>query len=190
MKMIKLSCTLALALVFSVAVTGCHGHKPKLNPMGARVNPPPQEPGPGPTFGNQGGGDQSTPLTGQEDRQTLAAQSIYFNYDSAAVKKAERAKLDAVAQYLSNNRDAKLKIEGNCDERGTEGYNRSLGEKRALSARGALVKMGISASRIVTISNGKDQPKDPGHAESSWSQNRRDDFIIIHEGAGGNVNGS
>src|SRR5581483_3969881 len=157
MKMIKLSSILTLALIAAMAGTGCAHRTGHMTNMPSLKNPAPPEPSDAGTLNNNnaGGGSEPAPFNNPaEDRQTLAAQSIYFNYDSAAVKKTERSKVDAVAQALKSDSSAKLKIEGNCDERGTEEYNRALGEKRALAARGALVKMGISASRISTISNG------------------------------------
>jgi peptidoglycan-associated lipoprotein len=81
---------------------------------------------------------------------------------------------------LAANANDKLLIEGNCDERGTEEYNRALGERRALAAREALAKAGVSPDRIRTISYGKDKPANPGHDEAAWKANRRDDFILLH----------
>jgi peptidoglycan-associated lipoprotein len=78
----------------------------------------------------------------------------------------------------------KLLIEGHCDERGTEEYNRALGERRALALREALAKAGVSPDRIRTISYGKDRPVNPGHDESAWAQNRRGEFILLHPKAG------
>ncbi len=76
--------------------------------------------------------------------------------------------------------NAKLLIEGHCDERGTEEYNRSLGERRALALREALAKDGVDAGRIRTISYGKDQPEDAGHDEAAWNKNRRGVFVLCH----------
>ena len=87
--------------------------------------------------------------------------------------------LQSVAQQLQSNPADKLFIEGNCDERGTEEYNRSLGERRALAAREALAGLGIDPMKIRTISYGKDKPADPGHDEAAWAKNRRDDFVLL-----------
>ena len=70
-------------------------------------------------------------------------------------------------------------IEGHCDERGTEGYNLSLGDKRANSLREYLVNLGVSPERIHTVSFGEAQPADNGHNESAWAKNRRGEFIFI-----------
>ena len=114
-----------------------------------------------------------------QDHDKLAAQTIHFAYDSAVVRDSEQANIQAVAQELQNNANEALLVEGNCDERGTEEYNRSLGERRALAAREALAKLGINPDRVREISYGKDKPADPGHDDAAWSKNRRDDFVVL-----------
>ena len=105
-----------------------------------------------------------------QDRAALAAYTIHFAFDSAVIRSSEQANLQSVASGLSSDPSTKLLIEGNCDERGTEEYNRSLGERRALAAREALAKLGVDPMRVRTISYGKDKPVDPGHDEAAWSQ--------------------
>jgi peptidoglycan-associated lipoprotein len=119
-----------------------------------------------------------------EDRAALAAYTIHFAFDSAAIKSSEQSNLEASAAALKADANTKLLIEGNCDDRGTEEYNRSLGERRALAAREALAKDGIDPSRVRTLSFGKDKPADPGHDEAAWAKNRRDDFVLLHPKAG------
>jgi len=109
----------------------------------------------------------------------LKAQTIYFDYDKSAIKASEQGKLEDVAAYMKSHGDVALRTEGNCDERGTEEYNRSLGERRALAAREYLVKLGVDATRIDTVTYGEDKPVDPGHNEEAWSKNRRDDFVVL-----------
>jgi peptidoglycan-associated lipoprotein len=113
------------------------------------------------------------------DETIFKAYSVYFDYDRSAIKSSERSKLEAVADHLKGQPTHKLKIEGNCDERGTEGYNLALGERRALAAREYLVKLGITPDRIYTISFGESRPVELGHNEASWSKNRRDDFVLL-----------
>ena len=190
MKIMKLTCSLAFALAIALAVTGCRNHKP----VGVTRLPGSNsglvgEPGAGGTMNaSEPGGGATASLEEFEnmnaDRAALASHTVYFAYDSAAVRKSEKANLEAVAAALSADRSAKLLIEGHCDERGTEEYNRSLGERRALALRGALAKHGIDPSRIRTISYGKDKPADPGHDESAWSKNRRGEFVLLHPKAG------
>ena len=118
------------------------------------------------------------------DPTALAAYTVHFAFDSAAVKKSENANIQAVASKLSADSSAKLLIEGNCDERGTEEYNRSLGERRALALRQALAKAGVDPMRIRTISYGKDKPVDPANNEAAWAKNRRGDFVLLHPKSG------
>jgi peptidoglycan-associated lipoprotein len=112
-----------------------------------------------------------------QDPEKLAAYTVHFKFDSAIVQDSEQANVASVGQALSANPAAKLLIEGNCDERGTEEYNRSLGERRALALREALAKIGIDPLRIRTISYGKDKPVDPGHDQAAWAKNRRGQFV-------------
>ncbi len=196
MKTTKLIFPLVLALAATLATTGCK-HKPVGITQLPGQNPnPPGETGPPTTLppgtpinpDNQPGGG---PMAGAEtfdnmlaDRAALASDTIHFAYDSSVIRTSEKASLAAVAQALSSDSSAKLLIEGNCDERGTEEYNRSLGERRALAAREALAKLGVDPMRIETRSFGKDKPVNPGHDESAWSQNRRDDFVLLHPKTG------
>ncbi len=87
--------------------------------------------------------------------------------------------LDRIADFLKKHPNVKIRIEGNCDERGTIEYNLALGEKRALAAKNYLVSKGIDPSRIAIISYGKSRPLDPRHNEYAWAKNRRDHFVII-----------
>jgi peptidoglycan-associated lipoprotein len=119
-----------------------------------------------------------------QDDKTLAAYTIHFAFDSAVIRDSDQASLQAVAAALNQNQNDQLLVQGNCDERGTEEYNRSLGERRALAAREALAGMGVSPDRVHEISFGKDKPVDPGHDEAAWSKNRRDDFILLIPKAG------
>ena len=114
-----------------------------------------------------------------EDAQALKTDTVYFDFDSSVLKASEKPKVAAVADYLKANAVVAVKVEGNCDERGTEEYNRSLGERRALAVREELIRLGIDPTRVDTISYGKDKPAVPGHDEAAWKENRRDDFIVL-----------
>jgi peptidoglycan-associated lipoprotein len=85
----------------------------------------------------------------------------------------------AVADHLKANATAAVEVDGHCDERGTEEYNRALGERRALAVREELILMGVDGQRVVTKSFGEDRPIDPGHDESAWKKNRRAEFILL-----------
>jgi peptidoglycan-associated lipoprotein len=192
MKTIKLIFPLAFALVLTLAATGCHTHQPQgVTPLPGPRNGTPNDLNGGGTLSgtqNQVGGGNTANLEEFEnmieDRAALANYTVYFAYDSAAVRKSEQSNLQSVASALSADANAKLLIEGHCDERGTEEYNRSLGERRALALREALAKLGVDPSRVRTISYGKDRPADPGHDESAWSKNRRGEFVLLHPKTG------
>ncbi len=190
MKMMKLVYPMAFVLALTLAATGCRNHKPYgVTPIPNSQTGLPNDLGPGNTLNSKlAGGGPLADISGfdnmTEDRAALAAYTIHFAFDSAAIREREQANLQAVASALNSDPSTKLTIEGNCDERGTEEYNRSLGDRRALAARQALAKMGVDPARIRTLSYGKDKPVDPGHDESAWSQNRRDDFVLLHPKTG------
>jgi peptidoglycan-associated lipoprotein len=112
------------------------------------------------------------------DRTAFQAYTVYFEFDLATVRGGELTKLDSVAKALTEMGNAKVQIEGHCDERGTEEYNRSLGERRALAIRELLVQKGVQADRVFTISYGEDKPAVAAHTDAAWSKNRRGEFIL------------
>lgn len=105
--------------------------------------------------------------------------NIYFDFDSAVLKPAAKDELKKIASFLSEKPSVKIRIEGNCDERGTNEYNIALGERRAVSAKNYLVSLGISPMHIMTLSFGEENPADPEHNEAAWAKNRRDEFNIV-----------
>jgi peptidoglycan-associated lipoprotein len=107
------------------------------------------------------------------------AEAVYFDFDKSFIRLEYRAVLKKKAEFLKDNEDIRIRIEGNCDERGTNEYNLALGERRANSAKGFLASLGVSPDRIETISYGEERPLALGHGEGAWSQNRRDDFVIM-----------
>lgn len=163
---------------------------------GGRTTPPdtgPMRSGGDTTGGNVAGTTVPTgpegqiPLTGarsiegrQQDREKYRQQTVYFDFDRSTVKPSEASKVQEIAnRFRTEDAGTDLLIEGHCDERGTEGYNQALGERRALAVREMLVALGVPADRIHTVSFGKDRPADPGHAESAYSKNRRGEFILV-----------
>jgi peptidoglycan-associated lipoprotein len=197
MKITQLIYPLTIALAATLA-TGCKHTPTRVTPLPGEVAPAPVDNGTGNTLGsnpgvvsssnNQTGGGTAANLNDfdnmTQDRAALAADTVHFAFDSAVIRDSESANIQAVATALSSDPSTKLIIEGNCDERGTEEYNRALGERRALAAREALAKLGIDPMRVRTISYGKDKPADPGHDESAWKANRRDDFVLLHPKVG------
>ena len=111
----------------------------------------------------------------------LAKRSIYFDFDKSNIKPEFNPLVEAHAGYMTSHASATIRIEGNCDERGSREYNLALGPRRADSLRKAMVLLGVSDTRIETISWGEEKPRAMGHNEAAWSQNRRDDIIYTHE---------
>lgn len=101
---------------------------------------------------------------------------IHFEFDKSNILDGDKSDLQGIAAYMKRHPDVRLRIDGNCDERGTAEYNMALGERRAESAKKYLVELGVSAGRISLISFGKEKPLDPGHTEAAWAKNRRDHF--------------
>ena len=98
---------------------------------------------------------------------------VYFAFDSDALIETEQQKLNNIAEFMGNNPALGLVIEGHCDQRGTDEYNRSLGERRANAIRTYLVGRGVADNRIRTVSFGKDKPAVQGSGEEVWKKNRR-----------------
>jgi peptidoglycan-associated lipoprotein len=192
MKLVKLINLTVLAMGITI-LAGCQMgvqkptviHGSRVNPGDINMkNPPIYMPQPVTTSTTEPTG--FTPPVGgdkfagwPEDAMTLKPQTVYFELDKSTVKPSEHSKLEAVVNYLKSNPTKAVRVEGNCDERGTEEYNRSLGERRALSAREYLIQSGIDPERVPTVTNGEDKPAQTGHSESAWSKNRRDDFIVL-----------
>ena len=196
MKTMKIIYPLALALAVMLA-TGCKHQPLNVTPMPRGITLPPREYVPPTMPDTNPTGPKINPFSNPfsseipqapqnvfdgmiEDTNALAAYAIHFPYDSAAIRDSEKMNLQSVAAELATDPATKLLVTGNCDERGTEEYNRALGERRALAAREALAKLGLDPMRVRTISYGKDQPVDPGHDKAAWQKNRRDEFILLH----------
>ena len=192
--------TLLLTVVIATGVVGCKKKMDRVTPLpgyggSAKIGDAPPGgltggntvPG-GNNIGGTGTGPGDViPQTGNrsidgrpQDRTKYAPQTVYFEYDRSNVKASEAAKVQEVAaKFKGEDAATDLLIEGHCDERGTEEYNRSLGERRALALRELLVAAGIPADRIHTVSFGKDKPVEPLRSEAAYSKNRRGEFILI-----------
>ena len=106
----------------------------------------------------------------------LAKRSVYFPFDVSAVQAEDKPVVEAHAKYLSEHPDRKVRVEGNCDERGSSEYNLALGQRRANSVKKMLELGGAKASQIETVSYGKEKPVCTEHNEACWKQNRRSDI--------------
>ena len=105
-------------------------------------------------------------------------ENVHFEFDSAVLSDEARVVLTGKAEYLREHQDVMIKIEGHCDERGTDAYNMALGERRADAVKKFLVNMGIGAERLNTISYGEERPLEMGQNEDAWAKNRRAEFVL------------
>ncbi len=111
--------------------------------------------------------------------QQITDGRVLFAFDKYSIQPQYQEVLKNKAELMKKFSTIRVRIEGNCDERGTQEYNLALGERRARAAYDYLMTMGVPASQLETVSFGKENPAVQGHGESAWSQNRRDDFRVI-----------
>ena len=121
----------------------------------------------------------SKPLGISEGRTTEGMLPVYFDFDSSAIRKDQGPRVEFNAEFIKKKKDYDIKIEGNCDSRGTNEYNMALGERRALSVKKYLVNLGVDEAKLSTISYGEERMLLHGHDELSWAQNRRADFVVV-----------
>lgn len=151
-----------------------------------RKTPPPSEVSPG-GLGTPGMGETTLPSPGERTEDRLAGkgeggplQDIQFAYDSFDLSSVARDTLRTNANWLQSNSQARVEVEGHCDERGTTEYNLALGAKRARAARDYLVTLGVAPDRLSTISYGEELPRCRESTESCWQQNRRTHFLVLN----------
>ena len=192
MKLTKFTTLAVIGISMMVSVSGCRKNPEYMTRIpGGRIGKPvDNSPAPPLNAGDQLGSQTNKDFGGYPmsniDRsnwvahaEILQADTVHFNYDSSVVKSSEKPLVTAVSDYLKANGTHAVRVEGHCDERGTEEYNRSLGERRALALRELLITLGIDSSRVETATFGKDRPVDSGHDESAWKKNRRGEFIVL-----------
>jgi peptidoglycan-associated lipoprotein len=186
-----------VGLILMVAVVGCRKRPGYLTPLPGAKAGSVQDPSMAGQLGTGSEGLNTSNLAEgvpfgdpskydgwNENAEIFRNNTVYFAFDSSAVQGSERAKVAAVADYLKANNSAPrtaIRVEGHCDERGTEEYNRALGERRALAVREELISQGVDPNRVVTVSYGEDRPAATGSGESVWRQNRRGEFILLTE---------
>lgn len=164
--------TLTAAIVASLALGACASKAPKQLPP---------DPGPAVSTGSTQG-ESSAPAPGSQAdfvAQMMGQDTIYFDTDKFNVDSADQAALQAQATWLLKYPGKRATVEGHADERGTREYNLALGERRANAAKNFLVSLGVDASRLTTVSYGKERPVALGSDEESWAKNRRAVTITI-----------
>ena len=133
--------------------------------------------GAGATTGATMGGSNAL----RDPRNPLSRREIFYDLDSYTVRDEYKPLLEAHAAYLKANRSARIKVEGNTDERGSREYNLSLGQKRSESVKRVLTLLGVSDTQIDTVSFGEEKPRNPASNESAYSENRRCDLAYAGE---------
>lgn len=168
----------ATVIVALLAMAACASDKTK-NAGSEGTSGSSSSPYKGPNAGSAGSSVVGAPTeTGQGAGGAVPTEAtIHFPFDSSEIDQAGQQVVQAWGQYLNANPSLKVRLEGNCDERGTREYNVGLGERRANAVRQALTASGVSDRQLSVISYGEERPVANGHDEASWSQNRR---VEIH----------
>jgi peptidoglycan-associated lipoprotein len=191
------SCAILCALAFMSAALGCFGKNDRPAATTAAPPPPSQRQSTAPPARTEppiaqpsAEDTDDSSLTNFRDPDNIFGRTldeinadspladIRFDFDSAVLLESAKATLDHHADWLKRYPSVTLLVEGHCDERGTVEYNLALGERRATVAYNYLMSLGIPATRLKTISYGKEFPVDPGHTEEAWARNRRAHFQI------------
>lgn len=141
---------------------------PKPAPVAAREEPR-AEPAPAPVARTE-----VDPLN--DPNSILAKRSTYYPFDVSVVQEEDKPVVQAHAKYLSEHANRNVRLEGNCDERGSTEYNLALGQRRADGVKKMLQLGGAKASQLESVSYGEEKPRASGHDEASWAQNRRTDI--------------
>lgn len=160
-----------LLLAGALAISACASKAPKELP-----------PEPGPATTTQAPPSDVGPVAGSQAdfaAKMMGSDTVYFDTDKYDIDSTDQAALAKQAQWLTQYPAKRATIEGHCDERGTREYNLALGERRANAAKNYLVSLGVDASRITTVSYGKERPVAMGSDETAWAQNRRAVTVTI-----------
>ena len=127
-------------------------------------------------------GKDLTSLAALKDpKSILSKRSVFFDYDQYVIKEEFRPLLEAHARFLAANAKMKILIQGNADERGSREYNLALGQKRADAVKKSLILLGAKEDQLEAVSLGEEKPRNPGHDEAAWAENRRGDLLYSGE---------
>jgi peptidoglycan-associated lipoprotein len=135
--------------------------------------------GTGAGTGTTASGAGGNPL--RDPNNILSKRSVFFDFDSIVVKEEFRPLIEAHARYLAQNRSTRMTVQGNTDERGSREYNIALGQRRADAVKRMMTLTGAQDGQIETVSFGKEKPRNAGHDEAAWAQNRRGDIVYAGE---------
>jgi len=171
-----------LAVTVAFAAAGCSSTNLDQKPAtAADAKPAPVAPAPAPAAAPEPVKPVTAPAAPidplNDPKGILAKRSVYFEFDRSSINESDVAVVEAHGRYLVDHSARAVRIEGNCDERGGREYNLALGQRRADSVRDRLKVLGVSAARVETISLGKEKPRNSGHNEAAWAENRRADIV-------------
>jgi peptidoglycan-associated lipoprotein len=181
--MMRASSLLVLLSTIAIAV-GCGGKKPPEEPA-PQPAPTPAPTPPAPAPDNSAELERQRAAEAEARRKAVAADlaaMINFDYDQATIRSPDEATLDRKAAILQANPNLKMRISGHADERGSDEYNLALGNRRAAAAKRYLENKGVDAARLEVVSYGEERPLNPGHDETAYAQNRRDEFEVTAGG--------
>jgi peptidoglycan-associated lipoprotein len=143
----------------------------------AAAEQPVVQPLPAPGVSEKALTDPATAL--KDPASPLSKRSVYYDFDMYNIRDEFQSMVEAHAKFLLDNADLRVRVEGNCDERGSREYNLSLGQRRADAVKRAMTLLGVPADRIETVSFGSEKPKMPGSTEEAWAENRRSDIVYV-----------
>ena len=175
--------TLFVVSAAALAVAGCASTKleEKPAPVVEKSQPTPPAPAPAPAPAPVAKVEAPPPPPVidllNDPNSVLAKRSVFFDFDKSLIKGEYQPLIEAHGRYMVEHNGRQIRIEGNCDERGGREYNLALGQRRADAVREKMELVGVVATRIETISFGKEKPKAGGHDETAWAENRRADIV-------------
>jgi peptidoglycan-associated lipoprotein len=161
-----------VGLMLTTLLAACASQKPKETPAAEQAQPAATS-----TEAPASAPAQAAVNPLDDPNSILAKRSTYYPFDVSTVQRDDRALVEAHAAYLKDHPDQKVRLEGNCDERGSAEYNLGLGQRRADGVKKMFIAGGVHGSQITTVSYGKERPKATCHEESCWKQNRRTDIV-------------
>lgn len=170
----------AALLAVSTMLSACH-HAPQQVAQAPAPAPAPVPAPATPPADHSADSAQAAQARMAQARSTIEHR-IYFDFDKSDIRADDKAVLDAKLPILRANPNMRIRIEGNSDDRGSEEYNLALGQRRAAAAKRYLTDFGIDAGRVDIISYGHERPVCSQDVEDCWSQNRRDEFVIVAGG--------
>jgi peptidoglycan-associated lipoprotein len=174
------------AALVAVFLAGCQttpDKAPVEDKSGAATSAGAQQPGADTRGATTGGvaGSQTGVNPLRDPNNILSKRSVYFEFDSFVVADQYKPIIEAHARYLSQNRNARITLQGHADERGSREYNIALGQKRADAVKRMMTVMGVQEAVVETVSFGKEKPRNLGHDEAAWAENRRVDIVYAGE---------